>query len=53
MIECFSCKCKFKVQFEDDDDKVTFCPSFGEEMLEEINISEGHIIFDTGEEEWD
>lgn len=53
MIECWSCKTKFKITFEDQDDEVTFCPSCGQEMLEEINISEGHFDYDIDEEEWE
>lgn len=54
MNECWSCKAKFKVKFDDEDQTTAFCPACGEEMFEEINISEGHfIVDDTGEEEWE
>ena len=61
MKDCWSCKAKFTVKFhnntseiDSDEDKTTFCPSCGEEIFEEINMSEGHYyIDDTGEEEWE
>jgi rRNA maturation endonuclease Nob1 len=36
MIECFACSTRFKIEFEDEDTQLNFCPNCGEESVDEI-----------------
>jgi len=40
MIECTACGIEFAVEYEEDSLEVRFCPSCGEEQIEELDFAE-------------
>ena len=40
MIECFACGVSFKVEFEDEDTKLNYCPHCGQESIDEIIVED-------------
>jgi len=49
--ECFSCSAKFKVNFEEEEMEVRYCAYCGEELIEELDLTEDNIDFEYDIEE--
>ena len=55
--ECFSCGANFKVDFQEEDANLTFCPHCGEEMVKDLelvkeyNADGASLIYDTDDDE--
>lgn len=54
MIECFACGVSFKVEFEDEDTKLNFCPHCGQESVDEIEFDGSEEIDESifDEDQW-
>jgi predicted RNA-binding Zn-ribbon protein involved in translation (DUF1610 family) len=52
MIECYACGANFEVTFEDENTKLNYCPSCGQETIDELDMLENFDdsnIFDDDE----
>ena len=52
--ECFACGAKFDIKFDEEEMELNFCPSCGQETIDELNLSEANQeVLDFFEEDLD